>query len=101
MPDYGTRYQKQSIMQSLDNLKSETRMHIYSCLHQSSNFSECLRTLNDFKKNGYMFKLTKELSPIMNYLIQCNILFYTGEKVIPQKRIIENVIGELLELPAI
>lgn len=94
---YHIRYHKMTIQEALDLLMTETRMHLRSCLQQSSNISESFWTLSEFKKRDYLYNST-ELSPVMNYLIQCNILFFTGEAVIPQKRLMTNAIRDILKL---
>lgn len=91
------RYQKLTLRESLQKLKAQARMHLRSCLHQSKNITESLAALHSFKKNGYIHNTT-ELTPSLNYLIQCNILFFTGENVISQNKLMTIAIKEILNL---
>ena len=94
---YYMRYQNMTIADGLERLLIEARLHLRSCLQQSKNITDSFTLLREFQRNGYHHNLT-EVSPQLNYLIQCNILFYTGESVIPQKKTMLNAIAQLLSL---
>ena len=90
---------------SLDMLIEHSNMHLLSCLREYPNKSEIVTSLKHFKENGYIYKLTKSFqssgamedpSKPMEFLIQCNILFCDGSTVVPQKKLIRNLMDSLV-----
>ena len=69
------------------------------------NKSEIVTLLKNLKENGYIYNLTvsfdlgdmDDLSQPLEYLVQCNILFCDGATVIPQKKIIIDLISVLIK----
>ena len=90
---------------ALDILIQHATMHLLSCMKDYPNKTEIVTLLKNLKENGYIYNLTvsfdsgdiEDLSQPLEYLIQCNILFYDGATVIPQKKIIKDLISGLIK----
>lgn len=54
--------------------------------------------LQYMRENKYNIRV-KKLSPAMKYLIECNVLFFDGNSVRPQKKLMIEIIEVFLQEP--
>lgn len=107
---YFIRYKNLTVEEGLEKMKIEAIMHLKSCIEQMKNQTNVLLTFDQFVGKNQCevdhgskqceVKFTK-LSPILNDLIRCNILFYTGTGVFPQNQLIANAISKILRVTVI
>ena len=101
---YTMRYEEKPLKEALENLKRVTEVHLISCLMQSKNMTESIVALQELKRNGYRHDFgcspnhnSTKLPAMISSFIKCNMLFFNGKVVFPQKRLMANAIEDILK----
>ena len=89
-----------TIEEGLKIMQKREMIHLHDCLIQGGkenlSISDIIATLQALKLNNFMLTAL-DINPTVTYLIDCNILFYDGVNIFPQKRLLLNVIDEFLD----
>ena len=96
-----------TLQSALNYMVQATRSHLLECIIQSTRLTSDVNAtiivdfLRELKSNKYLYMLQpNDISPVLKYLFECNILFFNGTDVFPQKKLMEIAIEHYLSISA-
>ena len=90
-----TKVQNYILEDALDIMKRKEITHLHNCVIQFQNRNDIMYTLNNIKSNNYVLN-AMDINTTVTYLMNCNILFYNGISIYPQKKLLQIAIGDFL-----
>ena len=92
-----------TLQSALNYMVWTTRSHLLECIIQSTiltsdvNATMIVDFLRELKSNKYLYTMQpNDISSVLKYLFGCNVLFFNGTDVFPQKKLMEIAIEHYL-----
>ena len=92
-----------TLQSALNYMVQATRSHLLECIIQSTRLTSDVNAtiivdfLRVLKSNKYLYMMQpNDISSVLKYLFECNILFFNGTDVFPQKKLMEIAIEHYL-----
>ena len=93
-----------SVEGAIDYMISVTRSQLLGCILQSSTKSNLtapmiIQQLRELKEENYMYMVRpNDVTSVMKYLFGCNVLFFNGTNIYPQKKLMEIAIEHYVNI---